>query len=78
MGFKPKIKMIVASQELLAVSKEARRVSAQGLRQGTYLRSQAKVAVAQESESETRLLQSQGGICSSARRVEGSNRTKDK
>jgi len=51
--------MVAVSQELLAARKEARRVSAQGLEQGTYLRSQAQAAVAQESEAETQLLQSQ-------------------
>jgi hypothetical protein len=58
-GFKPKIQMIVVSQELLAARKEAGRVSAQGLTQGPYLLSQAEVAVAQESEAQTLLLQSQ-------------------
>jgi len=52
-------KMIAVSQELLAARKEARRVSSQGLEQGTYLRSQADAAVAQESEAQTLLLQSQ-------------------
>jgi outer membrane protein TolC len=51
--------MVAVSQELLAARKEARRVSAQGLEQGTYLPSQAEVAVAQESEAQTLLLQSQ-------------------
>ena len=51
--------MVVVSQELLAARKEARQVSAQGLQQGTYLRSQAEVAAAQESEAQTMLLQSQ-------------------
>ena len=51
--------MISVSQELLAARKEARRVSAQGLQQGTYLRSQAEAAIAQESEARTQLLQSQ-------------------
>ena len=51
--------MIAVSQELLAARKEARRVSAQGLDQGTYLRSQVEVTVAQESEAQTLLLQSQ-------------------
>jgi outer membrane protein TolC len=51
--------MIVVSQELLAARKEANRVSAQGLDRGTYLRSQAEAALAQESEAETQLLQSQ-------------------
>jgi len=52
-------KMVAVSQELLAARKEARRVSAQGLEKGTYLPSQAKAAVAQESEAQTQLLQSQ-------------------
>jgi outer membrane protein TolC len=51
--------MLVVSQELLAARKEAQRVSAQGLEQGTYLRSQAEAATAQESEAQTLLLQSQ-------------------
>lgn len=57
-GFKPKIQMIVVSQELLAALKEARRVSAQGLTLGTYLRSQAEAAVDQESEAHMQLLRS--------------------
>jgi outer membrane protein TolC len=51
--------MIAVSQELLAARREARRVSAQGLERGTYLHSQAEAAVAQESEAQTMLLQSQ-------------------
>jgi len=51
--------MVAVSQELLAARKEARRVSVQGLQQGTHLRSQAEVAMAQESEAQTGLLQSQ-------------------
>ena len=51
--------MIAVSQELLAARKEARRESAQGLERGTQLRSQAEAAVAQESEAQTLLLQSQ-------------------
>lgn len=51
--------MVVVSQELLAARREARLVAAQGLEKGTYLRSQAEVAVAQESEAWTLLLQSQ-------------------
>ena len=51
--------MVAVSQELLATRQEARRVSAQQLRQGTYLRSQADAAAAQESEAQTLLLQSQ-------------------
>ena len=51
--------MLTVSQELLAARREARRVSAQGLQQGTYLRSHADAAVAQESEAQTQLLQSQ-------------------
>lgn len=50
--------MVAVSEELLAARKEARRVSAQGLEQGTYLRSQAEAAAAQESEAQTLLLQS--------------------
>lgn len=51
--------MVAVSQELLAARKEAQRVSAQGLEHGTYLRSQAEAAVAQQSEAQTMLLQSQ-------------------
>jgi outer membrane protein TolC len=51
--------MISVSQELLATRQEARRVSAQQLEQGTYLRSQADAAAAQEFEAQTLLLQSQ-------------------
>jgi outer membrane protein TolC len=51
--------MIAVSQELLDARQEARRESAQGLQRGTYLRSQAEAAVAQESEAQTQLLQSQ-------------------
>jgi hypothetical protein len=51
--------MVAVSQELLAARKEARRVSAKGLEQGTYLRSQAEGAVAEESQAQTLLLQSQ-------------------
>jgi outer membrane protein TolC len=51
--------MVAVSQELLATRQEARRVSANGLARGTYLPSQAKAAVAQESEAQTMLLQSQ-------------------
>jgi outer membrane protein TolC len=51
--------MIAVSQELLAARQEARRVSAQGLEQGTYLRSQAEAAVTQESQAQVQLLQSQ-------------------
>jgi outer membrane protein TolC len=50
--------MVAVSQELLAARQEARRVSAQGLERGTYLRSQTEAAVAQESEAQTQLLQS--------------------
>lgn len=50
---------MAVSQELLVAHKEARRVSTQGLKQGTYLRSQAEAAIAQESEAQTLLLQSQ-------------------
>jgi len=51
--------MVAVSQELLATRQEARRVAAQQLQQGTYLRSQADAAVAQEFEAQTLLLQSQ-------------------
>lgn len=51
--------MVAVSQELLAARKEARRVSAQQLERGAYLRSQADAATAQEIEAETLLLQSQ-------------------
>jgi outer membrane protein TolC len=51
--------MVAVSQELLATRQEARRVSAQQLQQGAYLHSQAEVAVAQELEAQTLLLQSQ-------------------
>ena len=51
--------MVAVSQELLAARKEARRVSAKGLEQGTYLRSQAEGTVAEESQAQTLLLQSQ-------------------
>ena len=51
--------MVAVSQELLATREEARRVSTQQLQQGTYLRSQADAAVAQEVEAHTLLLQSQ-------------------
>jgi outer membrane protein TolC len=51
--------MLAVSRELLATRQEARRVSAQQLEQGAYLRSQADAAVAQEFEAQTLLLQSQ-------------------
>jgi outer membrane protein TolC len=51
--------MIAVSQELLATRTEARRVSAQQLERGTYLRSQAEAAAALEFEAQTLLLQSQ-------------------
>ena len=51
--------MVAVSKELLQARKEARRVSAQALEQGTYLRSQAELAAAQELEAQTLLLQSQ-------------------
>lgn len=53
--------MLSVSRELLAAREEARRVSAQGLEQGTYLRSQAEAAVAQEAEAKSQLLQAQLG-----------------
>ena len=51
--------MIADSEELLALRKESRRESAQQLVQGSALRSQAQVAVAQELEAGALLLQSQ-------------------
>jgi len=51
--------MVAVSQQLLATRQEARRVSVQQLQQGTYLRSQADAAVAQEFEARTLLLQSE-------------------
>jgi len=51
--------MVAVSQELLAARQEARRVSAQELERGAYLRSQADRATAQEFEAQTMLLQSQ-------------------
>lgn len=51
--------MVAVSKELLQAREEARRVSAQGLEQGTYLRSQADLAAAEELEAQTLLLQSQ-------------------
>jgi outer membrane protein TolC len=51
--------MVAVSQELLATRQEARRVSAQQLKEGTYLPSQADAAAAQEFEAQTLLLQSQ-------------------
>jgi outer membrane protein TolC len=52
-------KMIAVSEELLAVRREARRVSAQQTEHGASLRSQAATVVAQEFEAQTLLLQSQ-------------------
>jgi outer membrane protein TolC len=51
--------MVAVSKELLQARNEARRVSARGLEQGTYLRSQAELTAAQELEAQTLLLQSQ-------------------
>jgi outer membrane protein TolC len=51
--------MVAVSKELLATRREARRVSVQQLQQGTYLRSQADAAAAQEFQAQTLLLQSQ-------------------
>lgn len=51
--------MVAVSRELLVTRQESRRVSAQQLRQGTYLRSQADAAAAQECDAQTLLLQSQ-------------------
>jgi outer membrane protein TolC len=51
--------MVAVWQELLTTRQEARRVSAQQLERGAYLRSQADAATAQEFEAQTMLLQSQ-------------------
>ncbi len=51
--------MVAVSRELLSTRQEARRVSAQQLQEGAYLRSQADAATAQEFEARTLLLQSQ-------------------
>jgi len=51
--------LLAVSREVLAAREEASRVSAQGLAQGTYLRSQAEAAAAKESEAQTQLLQAQ-------------------
>jgi outer membrane protein TolC len=51
--------MVAVSKELLALREESRRVSAQQLVRGAALRSQAQVAVAQQLEAKTLLLQSQ-------------------
>ena len=51
--------MVAVSQELLATRREARRVSVQQLKQGTYLPSQADAAATQEFQAQTLLLQSQ-------------------
>jgi outer membrane protein TolC len=51
--------MVAVSKELLALREEARRVSAQQVVRGAALRSQAQVAVAQQLEAKTLLLQSQ-------------------
>ena len=51
--------MVAVSRELFATRQEARRVAAQQLQQGIYLRSQADAAAAQEFEAQTLLLQSQ-------------------
>jgi outer membrane protein TolC len=51
--------MVAVSEELLALRKESRRVSAQQLERGGALRSQAQGALAQELEAKTLLLQSQ-------------------
>src|SRR5437899_1108035 len=52
-------KMIAVSEELLAVRREARRVSTQQMEHGASLRSQAATVVAQEFAAQTLLLQSQ-------------------
>jgi outer membrane protein TolC len=62
--------MVAVSQQLLATRQEALRVSLQQLKQGTYLRSQADAAVAQEFEAQTLLLQSQLESRSSPGRVD--------
>ena len=51
--------IVAVSRELLATRQKAWRVSAQQLQQGTYLRSQADAAAAQQLEAQTPLLQSQ-------------------
>jgi outer membrane protein TolC len=51
--------VLAVSRELLATRQEARRVASQQLQQGTYLRSQADAASAQEFQAQTLLLQSQ-------------------
>ena len=51
--------MVAVSEELLALRKESRRVTAEHLVRGVALRSQAQSAVAQELEASTLLLQSQ-------------------
>jgi DNA-binding protein H-NS len=51
--------MVTVSEELLALRKEARRVSVQQMEQGSSLRSQAQAAVAEEREAQILLLQSQ-------------------
>jgi outer membrane protein TolC len=51
--------MVAVSQELLATRKEGRRVSAEQLARGAFLRSQADTATAQEMEAETLFLQAQ-------------------
>ncbi|MCU1287231.1 MAG: hypothetical protein JWO13_3581 [Acidobacteriales bacterium] len=51
--------MVAVSKELLALREESKRVSAQQLVRGAALRSQAQVAVAQQLEARTLLLQSQ-------------------
>jgi outer membrane protein TolC len=51
--------MVTVSEELLALRKEAHRVSIQQMEQGSSLRSQSQAAVAQELEARTLLLQSQ-------------------
>ena len=51
--------MVAVSEELLALRKESRRVTAEHLVRGVAFRSQAQSAVAQELEASTLLLQSQ-------------------
>ncbi len=51
--------MVTVSEELLALRKESKRVSAEQLVNGSVLRSQAQASLAQELEAKALLLQSQ-------------------
>jgi outer membrane protein TolC len=51
--------MVTVSEELFALRKESKRVSAEQLVNGSVLRSQAQAALAQELEAKALLLQSQ-------------------